>query len=396
MEAPLLCGRYVPIHVFLLTISVLGAHAQSVAQSPEALPLLTTLADIRSLLPEEAERGYTVAVEGIVTYYEPEGAGFFLQDNTDGIFVPVAYPNLEAGMRVAIKGRTAMGWFTPDIGRIDSLRVLEQGPLPAPSQRPPYYLSQGLEDSRWVQVEGMVRGIYPTNSSMEGAEKVALKVDLGTHIIELLVNTHRGGINPDTLIGAMLSASGTAGGIFNERKQVVGISVRVPDRSWIRVVTPGPRGLQDIPLRDARSLLQYSSGGAPMGLSRVQGIVTHASEEGIIYVQDSSGPVRILPQRAISVMPGQWLDAFGFPEPGTITPHLADAIIDKTDIDGLYLDCGWCYGGFKAVPASGFALAHLMATDQPHETASRFRLDRFRTGRGLMDEEGTGSQHNLH
>ena len=71
-------------------------------------------------------------------------------------------------------------------------------------------------------------------------------------------------------------------------------------------------------------------------------------------------------------------------------------IIDKTDIDGLYLDCGWCYGGFKAVPASGFALAHLMATDQPHETASRFRLDRFRTGRGLMDEEGTGSQHNLH
>jgi len=71
-------------------------------------------------------------------------------------------------------------------------------------------------------------------------------------------------------------------------------------------------------------------------------------------------------------------------------------IIDKTHIDGLFIDCGWCYGGFKAVPASGYAYAHLIATGQPHETADKFRLDRFRTGHGLMDEEGTGSQHNLH
>ena len=71
-------------------------------------------------------------------------------------------------------------------------------------------------------------------------------------------------------------------------------------------------------------------------------------------------------------------------------------IIDKTPIGGLYIDCGWNYGGFKAVPASGFAFAHLMATGQPHATAAKFRLDRFRTGVGLMDEEGTGSQHNLH
>lgn len=71
-------------------------------------------------------------------------------------------------------------------------------------------------------------------------------------------------------------------------------------------------------------------------------------------------------------------------------------IIDKTDIGGLFIDCGWCYGGFKAVPASGFAYAHLIATGQPHETAEKFRLDRFRTGHHLLDEEGTGSQHNLH
>ena len=71
-------------------------------------------------------------------------------------------------------------------------------------------------------------------------------------------------------------------------------------------------------------------------------------------------------------------------------------IIDKTGIDGLYIDCGWCYGGFKAVPGSGFSFAHLIAQDRHHAPAAKFRLDRFRTGVGLMDEEGTGAQHNLH
>ena len=71
-------------------------------------------------------------------------------------------------------------------------------------------------------------------------------------------------------------------------------------------------------------------------------------------------------------------------------------IIDKTHIEGLYINCGWCYGGFKATPGSGSAFAHLMATGAPHPAATGFRLDRFLTGRGVMDEEATGSQHNLH
>jgi len=70
-------------------------------------------------------------------------------------------------------------------------------------------------------------------------------------------------------------------------------------------------------------------------------------------------------------------------------------IIDKTHIDGLYLNAGWCYGGFKAVPGSGYSFAHLLATGNHHEPAARFQLDRFQSGH-LIDEEGTGSQHNLH
>ena len=70
-------------------------------------------------------------------------------------------------------------------------------------------------------------------------------------------------------------------------------------------------------------------------------------------------------------------------------------IIDHTPIGGLYLNGGWCYGGFKATPASGFAYAHLLATDTPHSTATAFRLDRFRTGL-MVDERGVGPIPNLH
>ena len=42
-------------------------------------------------------------------------------------------------------------------------------------------------------------------------------------------------------------------------------------------------------------------------------------------------------------------------------------IIDKTHIEGLYLNCGWCYGGFKATPASGWTFAHTIAQDRVHE-----------------------------
>ena len=64
-------------------------------------------------------------------------------------------------------------------------------------------------------------------------------------------------------------------------------------------------------------------------------------------------------------------------------------IIDKTHIEGVYLNCGWCYGGFNATPSSGFVFAHTIAQDQVHELNSDFNLERFHTGK-IIDEKGVG------
>ena len=70
-------------------------------------------------------------------------------------------------------------------------------------------------------------------------------------------------------------------------------------------------------------------------------------------------------------------------------------IIGTTPIDNLYLNAGWCYGGFKATPASGWCFAHTIATGSPHPLNAAFRLDRTMTGH-LIDEEQAGPQPNLH
>jgi len=67
-----------------------------------------------------------------------------------------------------------------------------------------------------------------------------------------------------------------------------------------------------------------------------------------------------------------------------VTPDRS-AIIAKTDVPGLYVNCGWGTGGFKATPGSGSVFAHTIAHDAPHRLNAAFGLDRFRTGR-LVDE----------
>ena len=67
-----------------------------------------------------------------------------------------------------------------------------------------------------------------------------------------------------------------------------------------------------------------------------------------------------------------------------VTPDRSP-IIGRTPVPGLYVNCGWGTGGFKATPGSGHAFAHTIARDEPHPAAAPFTLERFRTGR-LIDE----------
>ena len=68
----------------------------------------------------------------------------------------------------------------------------------------------------------------------------------------------------------------------------------------------------------------------------------------------------------------------------------ASPIISKTHINGLYFNCGWGTGGFKATPGSGWVFAHTIANDQPHALNAPFSINRFSSGE-LVDEHGAAA-----
>jgi sarcosine oxidase subunit beta len=75
-----------------------------------------------------------------------------------------------------------------------------------------------------------------------------------------------------------------------------------------------------------------------------------------------------------------------------VTPD-SSPLIGPSPLPGLYLNCGWGTGGFKAIPAGGYLLAHLLAKAEHHAISRPFDLDRFRTGRLIDEAAGSGISH---
>ena len=133
---------------------------------------------------------------------------------------------------------------------------------------------------------------------------------------------------------------------------------------------------------------QSDKGGLVFG-GDIDGYNTYAQRGNLPVVEDvCEGGMAIMPMIGRARLLRSWGGVMDMSMDGS-------PFIDKTHIDGLYFNGGWCYGGFKATPASGFCYAHLLAKDEPHPTATQMRLDRFMTG-NLIDEKGMGNQPNLH
>jgi methylglutamate dehydrogenase subunit A len=133
---------------------------------------------------------------------------------------------------------------------------------------------------------------------------------------------------------------------------------------------------------------QSDKGGLVFG-GDIDGYNSYAQRGNMPVVEDvCEGGMAIMPMLGRARILRSW---------GGVVDMTMDGspIIDRTPVAGLYLNGGWCYGGFKATPASGWCFAHLLATDAMHETASAYRLDRFERG-WLIDEKGVGAQPNLH
>jgi len=133
---------------------------------------------------------------------------------------------------------------------------------------------------------------------------------------------------------------------------------------------------------------QSDKGGLVFG-GDLDGYNTYAQRGNLPVVEDvCEGGMALMPMIGRARLLRMWGGVMDMSMDGS-------PMIDRTPVEGLYFNGGWCYGGFKATPASGYCFAHLLAKEEPHPVATAYRLDRFRTGR-MIDEKGMGNQPNLH
>jgi sarcosine oxidase subunit beta len=133
---------------------------------------------------------------------------------------------------------------------------------------------------------------------------------------------------------------------------------------------------------------QSDKGGLVFG-GDIDGYNSYAARGNLPTVEDvCEGGVALMPMIGRARLLRTW---------GGIMDMTMDGspIIDFSPVKNLFINAGWCYGGFKAVPAMGYCFAHLIANEAPHKVAAAYRLDRFAEGK-LIDEKGVGAQPNLH
>jgi methylglutamate dehydrogenase subunit A len=129
-------------------------------------------------------------------------------------------------------------------------------------------------------------------------------------------------------------------------------------------------------------ITQSDRGGLVMG-GHLDGFPSYTREGRWDRMEDVvAGAVELLPQIAGLRLLRQWAGTNEMTMDGS-------PIIDRIHGDNVFLNAGWCYGGFKAIPASGAACARLVATGETPDLIRHYRLSRFASGH-LLDEPGQG------
>jgi methylglutamate dehydrogenase subunit A len=198
------------------------------------------------------------------------------------------------------------------------------------------------------------------------------------------VQTPRGFIRADTVCLAVAGHS-------SHLAAMAGLRLPIESHVLQAFVTEGIKPVIDV-------VLTYGAGHFYVSQSDKGGLVFGGAIDGYnTYGQRGTLPMaEEVAAAAMTLLPGlarlrvlrQWGGVMDMTMDGS-------PIISQTPLEGLILNGGWCYGGFKAIPAGGFTTAHLIAHGTPHPVASHLDLARFAEGR-TVDERGIGPFPYLH
>jgi PAS domain S-box-containing protein len=299
--------------------------AKPVAGRPgkqSGLPTLTSAAAVHSLSEDQARMSYPVHFRAVVTFFGPVGHQLTVQDDTDGIYLYVgaatAMAPLRAGQLVEVEGFSGPGDFAPVVAN-PRIRVLGEQALPEPLRMDINQLLSEPPDSRWLEARGTVCSLDSANGFVLVGVRSANR-----HLVLTVAYTDE---LPHRLLYAHIRFQGAVAPVFNRKRQLVAVQVRVPEPKFIQVeesAPPSPPALRSI-----LQLRQYSLGSGLDQLSRIRGTVTLTHPTGPTYISDATGSVAIDNHTESHLAIGDVVEATGFAEVDALNPVLKDADLVK-------------------------------------------------------------------
>jgi signal transduction histidine kinase len=288
--------------------------------------LLTNATDVLALSDSEASLGIPVFVKGVVTVAETNWSGrFYVQDSSAGVFVE----NKEGwqpkvGDVVEISGITRAGGYTPCITKPHLTSV---GTAPLPASRPVTIeqLMSGTEDGQRVEVSGVLR------DAQFNGYRLIIEVVSGGYRFHAFLPAPRN-TNLESLVGARVLLRGTPATEYNAPlRHIVRVTLYAPLAKDFIIEQPAPANAFDQPIIPLKAIAQYRKNRLPVNQVHVRGVVTFQRKGEDLFLQDASGGLQVKSKLDQSVIPGQVVEAVGFPAVENYLPVLEDAVFRKAD-----------------------------------------------------------------
>ncbi|MFO1500625.1 MAG: HAMP domain-containing sensor histidine kinase [Verrucomicrobiota bacterium] len=250
-------------------------------------PALSSIGAVRALQLSEAQKGLSVRIRGVVTYYEPRWDTLFVQDETGGLYIfpsGQGRPRYHHGQVLELSGRT----FGNSHGNslIEEVAT-EAGAGPLPEARAITYaeLQRGGYDSQWVELRGVVRAI-----SAE-FQRVVVDIDAGGRFQAHLPRPSAEPL-PLSILHARVRVRGVAGTVLNQNEEIVGARLFVPAFDSFTVLQEGVPEPFSLPIQP---LAEFQAPDAAQSAKRthVRGVVSLRWPTGKVFIQDEGSGLEI-------------------------------------------------------------------------------------------------------
>jgi len=291
-----------------------------------AADTLTNAADVLALPAEVARAGVPIHVKGVVTAAETNWDGrFFVQDASGGVFVDNRkHEQPLPGDIVEVTGVSHPGGYAPVITKPHWTKI-DTGSLPEAKPVTIDRLMSGVEDSQRIQISGIVR------TAQFSGSRIGVELASGGYRFRAYFPFPEG-MDPASLVGASVVVKGTAAAAFNAPlRHILTVTLFAPQPSDFVIVQPGPANLFSQPLTPLNSIAQYRNDNSPGNQVHVKGVVTYQHPGETLFIQDETGGLQIKCKSMETVVPGQVIEAVGFPAVKNYLPVLEDALFHKTD-----------------------------------------------------------------